>query len=87
MPGPSGYVPVTVLLMLDQGHAATTVAQALDVDASCVYRYAQTYCLEGLTGYLRATPEKAPTGRGYTRSETICENQADVETQYFASSR
>ena len=25
----AGYVPVTVLLMLDQGHAAATVSQAL----------------------------------------------------------
>jgi uncharacterized protein YfaS (alpha-2-macroglobulin family) len=28
--GQAGYVPVTVLLMLDQGHAAARVAQALD---------------------------------------------------------
>ena len=28
--GQAGYVPVTVLLMLDQEHAAATVAQALD---------------------------------------------------------
>ena len=52
--GQAGYVPVTVLLMLDQGHAAATVAQALGVDVSSVYRYAQTYQLQGLTGYLRA---------------------------------
>ena len=52
--GQAGYVPVTVLLMLDQGHAAATVAQALGVDASSVYRYAQTYQLHGLAGYLRA---------------------------------
>ena len=52
--GQAGYVPVTVLLMLDQGHAAATVAQALGVDVSSVYRYAQTYHLQGLSGYLRA---------------------------------
>ena len=52
--GQAGYVPVTVLLMLDQGHAAATVAQALGVDAGSVYRYAQTYRLQGLSGYLRA---------------------------------
>ncbi len=50
----AGYVPVTVLLMLEQGHAAATVAQALGVDGSSVYRYAQTYHEQGLTGYLRA---------------------------------
>ena len=52
--GQAGYVPVTVLLMLHQGHAAATVAQALGVDVSSVYRYAQTYQLQGLSGYLRA---------------------------------
>jgi len=52
--GQAGYVPVTVLLMLHQGHAAATVAQALGVDVSSVYRYAQSYHLQGLSGYLRA---------------------------------
>ena len=52
--GQAGYVPVTVLLLLDQGHAAATVAQALGVDVSSVYRYAQTYQLQDLAGYLRA---------------------------------
>ena len=52
--GQAGYVPVTVLLMLHQGHAAATVVQALGVDVSSVYRYAQTYQLHGLSGYLRA---------------------------------
>ena len=62
--GQAGYVPVTVLLMLDQGHAAATVAQALGMDASSVYRYAQTYQLHGLAGYLRATcgPSSRATG-------------------------
>ena len=52
--GQAGYVPVMVLLMLDQGHAAATVAQALGVNVSSVYRYAQSYQLQGLAGYLRA---------------------------------
>ena len=52
--GGAGYVPVTVLLMLDQGHAAAAVAQALGVDGSSVYRYAQAYRLQGLVAYLRA---------------------------------
>ena len=52
--GQAGYIPVTVLLMLDQGHAAATVAQALGMEASSVYRYVQTYQLQGLAGYLRA---------------------------------
>ena len=40
--------------MRDQGHAAATVAPALGVDGSSGYRYAQTYHLQGLRGYLRA---------------------------------
>ena len=43
-----------MLLLLNQGHAAATVAQALGVDVSNGYRYAQTYQLQGLSGYLRA---------------------------------
>ena len=52
--GQAGYVPVTVLLMLHQGHGAATVAQALGMDVSSVYRYAQSYHLQGLSGHLRA---------------------------------
>ena len=40
--------------MLRQGHAAATVAQVLGVDVSSVYRYAQSYHLQGLSTYLRA---------------------------------
>ena len=50
----AGYVPVTVLLMLDQGHAPPAVAQALGVDVRSVYRPAEAYRLRGLTGYLAA---------------------------------
>ena len=50
--GQAGYVPVTVLLMLDHGHAAATIAQNLGVDASSIYRYAQAYRLQGLVGLL-----------------------------------
>ena len=47
---------MTVLLLLDQGHAAATVAQALGLDAGSVYRYAQSYRLQGLMGYLSGEP-------------------------------
>ena len=50
----AGYVPVTVLLMLDQGHTPPAVAQALGVNVSSVYRHAEAYRLQGLTGYLAA---------------------------------
>ena len=52
--GQAGYVPVTVLLMLDHGRPAAAIAQDLGLDVSSVYRYAQTYRLQGLRGYLAA---------------------------------
>ena len=51
--GQAGYVPVTALLMLDQGHPAAVVAQALGLDESTGYRYEQAYHLKGLGGYLK----------------------------------
>lgn len=45
---------VTVLLMLDQGHATATIGQALGLSGSSVYRCALTYRLQGLAGYLAA---------------------------------
>lgn len=52
--GKAGYVPVTVLLMLDRGRAVAAIAEDLGLDEATVYRYAQTYRLQGLAGYLKA---------------------------------
>jgi transposase len=52
--GKAGYVPVTALLMLDRGRAVAAVAEDLGLDQATVYRYAQTYQLLGLAGYLKA---------------------------------
>ena len=52
--GQAGYVPVTALLMLGQGHAAGTVALALGLHAASVYRYAEAYRRQGLAGCLGA---------------------------------
>ncbi len=52
--GKVGYVPVTALLMLDRGRAVAAVAEDLGLDEATVYRYAQSYQLLGLTGYLKA---------------------------------
>ena len=52
--GKAGYVPVTVLLLLDKGRPVPVIADDLGLDQSTVYRYAQTYHDQGLTGYLRA---------------------------------
>lgn len=51
--GKAGYVPVTVLLLLDLGRAAAAIAADLGLDEATVYRYAQTYQLHSFTGYLR----------------------------------
>ena len=52
--GKAGYVPVTVLLLLDRGRAVAAIAEDLGLDETTVYRYAQTYRLKGLPGYLAA---------------------------------
>jgi transposase len=52
--GKAGYVPVTVLLLLDRGRAVAAIAEDLGLDETTVYRYAQTYRLQGLVGYLKA---------------------------------
>ena len=51
--GNAGYVPVTVLLLLDHGRAVAAIAEDLGLDEVTVYRYRQTYQLLGMTGYLR----------------------------------
>ena len=51
--GNAGYVPVTVLLLLDRGRAVAAIAEDLSLDEATMYRYQQTYQLLGLTGYLR----------------------------------
>ena len=47
-----GYVKVTVVLMLDVGRAAATVAQDLGLDEGTVYRYAEAFARLGLEKYL-----------------------------------
>ena len=50
----AGYVPVTVLLLLDRGRAVAAIAEDLGLDEATVYRYAQAYREKGLAGYLAA---------------------------------
>jgi len=50
----AGYVPVTVLLLLDRGRAVAAIAEDLGLDEATVYRYAQVYREKGLAGYLAA---------------------------------
>ena len=48
----NGYVKVTVVLMLDAGWPAATVAETLGLDEATVYRYARTFADLGLAKYL-----------------------------------
>ena len=52
--GKAGYVPVTVLLLLDKGRPVPAIAEDLGLDQATVYRYVHTYREQGLVGYLRA---------------------------------
>ena len=47
-----GYVKVTVVLMLDAGWPAATVAETLGLDEATVYRYARAFADLGLAKYL-----------------------------------
>lgn len=47
-------MPVTVLLLLDRGQAVAAMAGDLGLDEATVYRYTQTYRVQGLLGYLKA---------------------------------
>ena len=48
----SGYVSVTVLLLLDRGRAVAAIAEDLGLAEATVYRYVQAYREKGLAGYL-----------------------------------
>jgi transposase len=50
----AGYVKVTVVLLLDKGRSAASIAEDLGLDDATVYRYAQFYQLHGLSKYLTA---------------------------------
>ena len=80
--GQAGYVPVTVLLMLDHGRSAAGIAQDLGLDESTVYRYAQAYQDQGLVAMLAAERPGYP-GRltsvqvGELRAEISCTRYTD----------
>lgn len=47
-----GYVKVAVVLLLDEGRSAASIAEDLGLDEGTVYRYAQTFTHLGLEKYL-----------------------------------
>lgn len=79
--GKAGYVPVTVLLLLGLGRAAA--AGGLGLDEATVYRYAQTYQLHSLTGYLR-TDQPGYWGRlTSVQLAGLCQELAGQHRQVF----
>lgn len=46
------YVKITTILLLDQGYSVDTIEQILGIDHTTVYRYAQTYRTETISGLL-----------------------------------
>ena len=68
-------------VQLDRGYAAATVTQVLEMNAGSVYRYAQTYCLHGLVGYLQVGQPNylGPTHRRSTRGPRLGLDPTKVE--------
>ena len=82
--GKAGYVPVTVLLLLDRGRAVAAIAEDLGLDEATVYRYAQTYQLQGLAGYLRA---KQPGYWGLLTSAQLAGLCRELSQQIYTDCR
>ncbi|WP_216689938.1 IS630 family transposase [Hymenobacter siberiensis] len=78
--GKAGYVPVTALLMLDRGRAVVAVAEDLGLDQATVYRYAQSYQLLGLVGYLKS---EQPGYWGLLTSAQLAHLCQQVNTQLY----
>ena len=73
--GKAGYVPVTVLLLLDHGRSAAAIAQDLGLDESTVHRYAQACHRQGLAALLA---KEAPGYAGRLSSVHLAELRAEI---------
>lgn len=73
--GKAGYVPVTVLLMLDHGRPAAAIAQDLGLDESTVHRYAHACQRQGLAALLA---KEAPGYAGRLSSVQVAELRAEI---------
>ncbi|RZK27846.1 MAG: IS630 family transposase [Hymenobacter sp.] len=82
--GKAGYVPVTVLLMLDHGRSATAIAQDLGLDESTVHRYAQACQRQGLAALLA---KEAPGYAGRLSSVQLAELRAEVGRTLYTDCR
>ncbi len=82
--GKAGYVPVTVLLMLDYGRAAAAIAQDLGLDEATVYRYAQACQRQGLAALLA---REAPGYTGRLSSAQLAELRAEIGRTLYTDCR
>ena len=82
--GQAGYVPVTVLLMLDHGRAAAAIAQDLGLDESTVYRYAGAYRDQGLVAMLAA---ERPGYAGLLSAEQAAALRAEIGRTLYTDCR
>ena len=82
--GKAGYVPVTVLLMLDHGRAPAAIAQDLGLDESTVRRYAQACQRQGLAALLA---KEAPGYAGRLNSAQLTELRAEIGRTLYTDCR
>lgn len=82
--GKAGYVPVTVLLMLDHGRAAAAIAQDLGLDESTVHRYAQACQRHGLAALLA---KEAPGYAGRLSSTQLTELRTEIGRTLYTDCR
>jgi len=82
--GKAGYVPVTVLLMLDHGRPVAAIAQDLGLDEATVYRYAQACQRQGLAALLA---KEAPGYAGRLTSTQLAELRAEIGRSLYTDCR
>ncbi len=82
--GKAGYVPVTVLLMLDHGRPAAAIAQDLGLDESTVHRYAQACQRQGLAALLA---KEAPGYVGRLNSSQVAELRVEIGRALYTDCR
>jgi len=75
-----GYVKVTVVLLLDKGRSAGSIADDLGLDEATVYRYAAAFAELGLTKYLA---HEQPGYWGLLSSAQLAHLCQQVNTQLY----
>ena len=82
--GQAGYVPVTVLLMLDHGRAPAAIAEDLGLDRASVYRYAEAHRERGLAAMLAA--ERVGYA-GLLNEAQVAELRAEIKRTLYTDCR